>query len=101
MNYYGKDSSEIMKDSFFNLRYFLENGIYLTSLWHRCDTEQEWTMKWEWAYDGECFECGIDIPKDLIRKWRMLLMVDEVIFDPTFRLDLTLKGKAEWYDPKR
>lgn len=75
----------IYEDSFFSLCYTLHyNGNLDTNLSHRCDTDGDYTWDWRWSIWNECELCGIDIPANLIRTWRMFLMLDEVGIDADF-----------------
>jgi hypothetical protein len=75
----------ICEDSFFSLSYTLHyNGTYQTSLSHRCNTDDTYNWSWRWSIFNECHICGVDIPYDLMRTWRMFLMLDEVELDSDF-----------------
>lgn len=76
----------ICEDPFFSLCYTSYNGSYHTSLLHRCHTANHntYTWNWRWSIFNECKNCGIDIPIDLMRTWRMFLMLDEVELDSDF-----------------
>lgn len=75
----------ICEDPFFRLSYIVDFDYkYQTSLSHRCSTPGPFSWSWRWSLFNECQECGIDIPYDLMRTWRMFLMLDEVEIDDDF-----------------
>lgn len=77
----------ICEDPFFRLSYIVDFDYkYQTSLSHRCHTANHntYTWNWRWSIFNECQHCGIDIPYDLMRTWRMFLMLDEVELDSDF-----------------
>ena len=87
----------ICEDPFFSLSYTLHyDGTYQTSLSHRCNTKDEYNWNWEWSIFPECNKCGIDITPDIMDKWRLLLMTDEIRVDMDFAV--MVLSKPTWYE---